>query len=145
MQDDILNRRSLFATVGAVGLGAILSGEVSAQEPTAKPAANTPKESPFELLVELVRLNARYAESFQAFFQALRETRAHLTTLDRQFKEVAKLYKYKNTTAFYDLDTAAYDLGHFVSITDLEEQLVELTEKFAKRIKHVSDACKSKQ
>lgn len=142
--DDTLNRRSLLAMAGAVGLGAITPGEVSAQAPAAKPTASEP--SPGELHAALIELNAKYAELAHNFLRSVSEVDASVRKLREPLN---KLVDEHDRDGKHGVLRNPDDLiqpwsGSSSLESDVERWLVRKSRVFANRIQHLAEICERK-
>ena len=100
---------------------------------------------PSALLVELIRLNAKCAESFQAFFQTRSEVVARLNELDEQFIALAIASQYQGVDKWqvdHEVRQVAGDLAFKLSNDDFKKKLAELAKCFALKVNSLSQLCK---
>jgi hypothetical protein len=101
-------------------------------------AANTAKNN-VELLVELSQIGTACSEAFLTFMSARNQIRERLAAIDTHFISVADVYRGQHrSNVDPELRCVLADLGPRLSNDDLERDMAQVAECFARKLRYLS-------
>jgi hypothetical protein len=96
-----------------------------------------------ELLVELSQIGTACAEAFLAFMKARNQIRERLAAIDNRLTQLADQYRGEDRgNVDPELRCVLGDLAPRLSNSDLERQMADTAELFARKVKYLSLVCR---